>query len=229
MFSTELRREWSERPPNVHLIGNLPFSVSTRLIILWLQDISQRNNAWKYGRVPMTLTFQKEVAERMAAPVMTSQRCRLSIMCQNWCQVHHKFNIPGSAFLPKPEVDVGVVHLVPREVPVIDLPFPLVEKVVRCVFSFRQKYCVRGVESLFPRGSWERLVPEMMERAEVNPQARPFQLTVPEFGRLCHVYAEIIQREPTMARYNNRQAKVKDEADDEEEVEDGAVDDIERV
>ncbi|XP_046659654.1 dimethyladenosine transferase 1, mitochondrial [Homalodisca vitripennis] len=228
MFNKELRHEWSERPPNIHLIGNLPFSVATRLIILWLQDISQRKNAWKFGRVPMTLTFQQEVAERMAAPVMTSQRCRLSIMCQNWCHVHHKFNIPGSAFLPKPDVNVGVVHLVPCENPIIDLPFELVEKVVRCVFSFRQKYCVRGVETLFPSGSWERLIPEMMDRAEVNPKSRPFQLTLPEFGRLCHVYAEIIRREPTLARYNNRKAKVED-TEEEEEDDDGAAEAIERL
>lgn len=43
----------------------------------------------------MTLTFQKEVAERMVAPIMTKERCRLSIMCQNWCRVEHKFNISG--------------------------------------------------------------------------------------------------------------------------------------
>lgn len=48
--------------------------------------------------------------------------------------------------MPKPEVDVGVVHLIPLENPVIDLPFEIVEKVTRCVFSFRQKYCIRGVE-----------------------------------------------------------------------------------
>jgi len=43
----------------------------------------------------MTLTFQKEVAERMVAPIMTRERSRLSVMCQNWCRVEHKFNIPG--------------------------------------------------------------------------------------------------------------------------------------
>lgn len=43
----------------------------------------------------MTLTFQKEVAERMVAPIMTKERSRLSIMCQNWCKVEHKFNISG--------------------------------------------------------------------------------------------------------------------------------------
>lgn len=47
--------------------------------------------------------------------------------------------------MPQPDVDVGVVHLTPLPVPVIDLPFKLVEKVVRCMFSFRQKYSLRGI------------------------------------------------------------------------------------
>ncbi len=42
----------------------------------------------------------------------------------------------GKAFLPKLDVDVGVVHLVPLETPVINLPFKLVEKVVRCIFAY---------------------------------------------------------------------------------------------
>lgn len=46
----------------------------------------------------MTLTFQKEVAERMVAPIMTKERSRLSVMCQNWCRVEHKFNISGKHY-----------------------------------------------------------------------------------------------------------------------------------
>jgi len=113
MFNEDNKMEWEDKCPQMHLIGNLPFNVSTPLIIRWLKAISERyyiicsiynfhyhfyiyrKSAWRYGRVRMTLTFQKEVAERMAAPIMTRERSRLSVMCQNWCRVEHKFNIPG--------------------------------------------------------------------------------------------------------------------------------------
>lgn len=52
----------------------------------------------------------------------------------------------GRAFVPKPDVDVGVVRFTPLKKPIIALPFDIIEKVVRCVFSYRQKHCIRGVE-----------------------------------------------------------------------------------
>lgn len=57
-----------------------------------------RSNAWVHGRVPMTLTFQKEVAERMVAKIGSQERCRLSVMVQHLCYVEHKFTIPGAYF-----------------------------------------------------------------------------------------------------------------------------------
>jgi Ribosomal RNA adenine dimethylase len=44
----------------------------------------------------MTLTFQKEVAERIVAPPRGKQRCRLSLMSQAWCDVDLKFLIKGA-------------------------------------------------------------------------------------------------------------------------------------
>ena len=146
MFPSELKKDWSDVPPNIHIIGNLPFSVSTQLIISWLNNIANRDGAWLNGRVKLTLTFQKEVAERMVSKVMQPDRCRLSVMCQNWCEVNHCFTIPGKAFVPEPDVDVGVVQFTPRIEPKIDLPFKLVEKFLRHIFHYRKKMCIRGIE-----------------------------------------------------------------------------------
>lgn len=146
LFPGHLVRRWEEGPPNIHLVGNLPFGVSTPLIIKWLHAMAERTQAWRYGRTRLTLTFQKEVAERMVANINEEQRSRLSIMTQYLCDVRVKFNINGSAFVPPPKVDASVVHFTPRVEPLIQHPFKVVEKVVRHVFHYRQKMCKRGIQ-----------------------------------------------------------------------------------
>lgn len=95
IFTHEHKKEWFNECPNIHIIGNLPFNISTALIIKWLQDISEKRNAWSYGRVRMTLTFQKEVAERLVANVTEKSRCRLSTITQAWTIPKLHFIIPG--------------------------------------------------------------------------------------------------------------------------------------
>ncbi|KAK9502643.1 hypothetical protein O3M35_011375 [Rhynocoris fuscipes] len=204
LFPAEESKAWVDVPPNIHLIGNLPFNVATPLIIRWFSNIADRNSAWRYGRVQMTLTFQKEVAERMVAPILTKERCRLSVMAQNWCHVDYKYTIPGKVFLPKPEVDVGVVHFIPLVNPVIDLPFKLVEKVVRCLFSHRQKYCDKSLSYLFPKIIREDYTVKLLKLADINPKDRPLQLELEEIGRICHAYSEIITHQPSLYKYNYR-------------------------
>lgn len=204
---------WDGPPPNAHIIGNLPFSVATPLTIQWLEDISLHRNAWVGGRTRLTLTYQLEVSERMAAHAGHAQRCRLSLMCQNWCHVKHCFVIPGRAFVPPPDVDVGVVHLTPRAAPLVPLPFPLVEKVARCLFAFRQKYCSRGAGTLFPTRVRDSMVDRLFQVADVDPTLRPFQLSMKEFGRLCYTYKAILDQHPALEKYNYRDPSSEDTDD----------------
>ncbi|KAG5857379.1 hypothetical protein ANANG_G00018840 [Anguilla anguilla] len=182
-FPSNVARKWEDEPPNLHVIGNLPFSVSTPLIIKWLENMSNRDGPFHFGRTRLTLTFQKEVAERLTASTGSRQRSRLSMMAQYLCTVKSCFTIPGRAFVPKPQVDVGVVHFTPLAEPQIQQPFKLVEKVVRNVFQFRRKRCYRGIEMLFPEARRLELAELMLRTADVDPTLRPTQLTVPTSGR----------------------------------------------
>lgn len=201
------QQDWDGNRANIHMIGNLPFAISTRLLINWIKDISLRRGAWVYGRSSLTLTFQLEVAERIIAPIAHEQRCRLSVMSQIWTKPELKFTISGAAFVPKPNVDVAVVTMLPLKQPLTNLPFDLVEKVVRHIFSMRQKYVRRGIANLYPPKDQEELTARTFTMARVDPEARSFELSNEECLRLAEVYQKIIEEYPTYAAYNYRAPK----------------------
>ncbi|XP_043199819.1 dimethyladenosine transferase 1, mitochondrial-like isoform X1 [Amphibalanus amphitrite] len=195
---------WEEPCTSAYILGNLPFSISTPLVVRWLRDVSKRQGAWKHGRVRMALTFQKEVAERLAAEAGGEQRCRLSVVAQAFCQVQHRFTLGGHVFTPRPDVDVGVVVLTPLREPRVDVPFETLEKVARGLFNMRQKSILRGTQTLYPEPVRRQLAADTLRLAELDPACRPFQLTVEEVGRLCRAYLDICSVHPQLAPYEYR-------------------------
>ncbi|KAL0969265.1 hypothetical protein UPYG_G00224710 [Umbra pygmaea] len=204
-FPKVLTKTWDDDPPDLHIIGNLPFNVSTPLIIKWLENMSNRSGPFVYGRTRLTLTFQKEVAERLTASTGSVQRSRLSIMAQYLCTVKSCFTIPGRAFIPKPEVDVGVVHFTPLVQPQIQQPFKLVEKVVRNVFQFRRKHCHKGVQMLFPEAERLEMTEAMMCKADVDPTLRPIQLSMSNFRALADAYSHLCSEHQGLLTYDFRE------------------------
>lgn len=201
------KTDWNDKRAPVHIIGNLPFAISTRLLINWLREISLQAGAWSLGRSSLTLTFQKEVAERIVAPILSERRCRLSVMNQIWSRAELKFIIPGKAFVPKPDVDVGVVTIVPMKMPLTDVHFDVVEKVIRHIFSMRQKYCRRGVANLYPPKEREQLTETTFKMADVDPEARSFQLSTEECLRIVAAYDQLVKSNPGIEHYNYRAPK----------------------
>ncbi|XP_045160524.2 dimethyladenosine transferase 1, mitochondrial-like [Mercenaria mercenaria] len=210
LFPEECIRPWTDDEPNLHIIGNLPFNVATPLIFQYMEAISNRTGAWRYGRTRMTLTFQKEVAERMVAKEESANRCRLSVDIQNLCEVKLKMIIPGRAFVPAPEVDVGLVHLIPRKKPRIDLPYRLIVKVNRHLFHYRQKMCKNSLKTLFPNDQPDLLY-ELIDEARINPERKSTDFNINQIGRICHAYNKICQRLPYIYHYDYRNPKSKKE------------------
>lgn len=89
----------SADPPNLHVIGNLPFSVSTPLIIKWLENIANQSGPFAYGRTRLTLTFQKEVAEVGGRSSVVL--CRASLLRVHLVTVFHiTYNILFTCCVP---------------------------------------------------------------------------------------------------------------------------------
>ncbi|RUS22537.1 mitochondrial dimethyladenosine transferase 1, partial [Endogone sp. FLAS-F59071] len=90
---------------NIHIIGNLPFNVASPLLLQFLHMQSRREGLFGVGNVHMTLMFQEEVGQRLAANVGTKHRGRLSVMAQSLCDVRIVYEVPSSVFVPIPKVD----------------------------------------------------------------------------------------------------------------------------
>ena len=87
----------------------------------------------------MTLMFQKEVADRILAKPGSKNYGRLSVIA-NWLTKTSKlFDIPNSAFIPKPKVDSTVIQIQPYKKPLYDVSFHSLERITKIAFSQRRK------------------------------------------------------------------------------------------
>ena len=151
------------------VVANLPYNVATPLLIGWLTGGFQPGS--------MSLMFQKEVADRIAAQPGTQAYGRLSVLAQALCEAEVVLRLPARAFTPAPKVDSAVVRLDRRlDGPDADLTERL-ELVTRHAFGQRRKM-LRS--SLKPLGG-ERL----LDAAGVSPDVRAETVDVSGFLALA--------------------------------------------
>uniref|UniRef100_A0A1I7YV17 rRNA adenine N(6)-methyltransferase n=1 Tax=Steinernema glaseri TaxID=37863 RepID=A0A1I7YV17_9BILA len=187
---------WYEDVNNCHIVGNLPFNIASPLIIKYLREMSRRSGAWAFGRMPLTLTFQAEVARRICGPIDSPSRSRISIVSQYVAEPTLLFTISGSCFVPKPEVDVGVVRFVPRVEPLIQSAFEVVEKVARHIFHYRQKNVIKCVKTLYPADLAHDMAHDLLRECRVNPKKTSYQLGMDEFAEISHYYEKQCREMP---------------------------------
>jgi 16S rRNA (adenine1518-N6/adenine1519-N6)-dimethyltransferase len=151
------------------VVANLPYNVATPLLIDWLTG--------RFQPASMTLMFQKEVADRIAAACGSNAYGRLSVLAQALCEAQVVMRLPARAFTPPPKVDSAVVRLDRRaDGPDTALTARL-ETVTRHAFGQRRKM-LRS--SLKPIGG-----EALLAAAEVDPNARAEVVDVAGFLRLA--------------------------------------------
>ncbi len=159
----------SEAPRQI--VANLPYNVATPLLIAWLRQAAQ----WER----LTLMFQLEVAERIAAAPDTEAYGRLSVLAQWTCTTSLLMRIPPAAFTPPPKVFSAVVGFVPRPEQPDAALFRAMEKLTAAAFGQRRKML---------RGSLRELGGEkLLEKADIAGERRAETLTIAQFDRLARL------------------------------------------
>jgi 16S rRNA (adenine1518-N6/adenine1519-N6)-dimethyltransferase len=195
-----------ENLPEFKVVANIPYYITTPIIFRLLEigrtrlidtqrakEIipphpplakgGRRDFQVKKNLKSMTLTVQKEVAERIVAKPGGKDYGALSIMVQYYAKPDLKFIIPKEAFRPMPKVDSAVLHIKILERPSVDVEDKeIFSGIVRTAFSQRRKMLSNSLKSI--RGD----VKGWLATAGIDSNRRPETLSIEEFARLANTY-----------------------------------------
>ncbi|SLN48292.1 16S rRNA (adenine(1518)-N(6)/adenine(1519)-N(6))-dimethyltransferase RsmA [Oceanibacterium hippocampi] len=161
-------------PPPHTIVANLPYNISTVLLLKWLgrpADIAM-----------LVLMFQREVADRLVAAPRSKSYGRLSVFCQWLCTVEKLFDVSPQAFTPPPKVTSTVVRLTPRPAPLFPATAESLQMVVAAAFGQRRKMLRSSLKTL-------GLAPEpLLEAAGIAPEKRAEEIDVEGFCALARAY-----------------------------------------
>ncbi|HRH60169.1 MAG TPA: 16S rRNA (adenine(1518)-N(6)/adenine(1519)-N(6))-dimethyltransferase RsmA, partial [Chitinophagaceae bacterium] len=123
------------------VIGNFPYNISSQIVFKILE--------WKEDVSFMIGMFQKEVAQRIAAPTGNKQYGVLSVLVQAFYDAQFLFDVPPDCFQPPPKVMSSVIQLSKRK----NFPAMQSEKtffaLVKTAFNQRRKMLRNAVHNLF--------------------------------------------------------------------------------
>lgn len=148
------------------MVGNFPYNISSQIVFRVLE--------WKASVECMVGMFQKEVAQRIAAPEGSRVYGVTSVLVQAFFDVSYLFEVDENAFVPPPKVKSAVIRLVP-----VQQPLPMKSEkhfflLVKTAFNQRRKTLRNAVRGLFE--------PALLEDPLFNKRAE--QLSVKDFAAL---------------------------------------------
>ena len=154
------------------IVANLPYNIATQLLLNWLQTPT----AFK----AITIMVQKEVAMRICAKPGSSNYGRLSIITQWLTRPKMLFDIPASAFHPKPKVTSTLLEIIPRSQPLFPAKRQILEKITAQAFGQRRKMLRSSLKKV---GGDDLLL-----ATNIDPTLRPENLSIEDFCRLAQAY-----------------------------------------
>ncbi len=151
------------------VIGNFPYNISTQILFKVLDNKNQ---------VPEVVgMFQKEVAERIAAPPGSRTYGITSVLLQAFYDIEYLFTVGAEVFDPPPKVESAVIRLIRNKKQQLDCDEKRFKQVVKMAFNQRRKMLRKSLKSLLNDTNKDH---EMLTK-------RPEQLSVEEFVSLTNL------------------------------------------
>ena len=162
--------------------GNLPYNISTEILIKWILNMKEKKIWFNY----LILMFQKEVADRIISKFDTKDYGRLTILA-NWrLRIKKICDIYPSCFTPKPKVESTLLLFEPKKNFVkFENPKNL-EKITRVFFMHRRKMIKKPFLNLFKNDI------NYASKMKLDLKLRPQNLDLDTYLNLTKEYESLI-------------------------------------
>jgi 16S rRNA (adenine1518-N6/adenine1519-N6)-dimethyltransferase len=152
--------------------ANLPYSVGTRLVIE-MAECTHRPEL-------LSLTLQKEVVDRMIAPVGTKQFGILAILTGLFYKSTLVKKISPTCFFPAPKVWSAVVKMQKHQEPIIQPNnYPSFKTLIKACFSQRRKQ----IGTLLRKQGFNQ-IESTLEQIKIHPTDRPECISIKQWVAL---------------------------------------------
>ncbi|MEI7499577.1 MAG: 16S rRNA (adenine(1518)-N(6)/adenine(1519)-N(6))-dimethyltransferase RsmA [Bacteroidota bacterium] len=135
--------------PKFTVIGNFPYNISSQILFKALEN---------RDRVPEVIgMFQKEVAERIAAPPGNKTYGIISVLLQAFYDIEYLFTVNESVFSPPPKVKSAVIRLKRNNTAKLECDEAFFIHLVKTAFNQRRKTLRNAIRPLLPASAATRL------------------------------------------------------------------------
>lgn len=160
----------------VRIIGNLPYYITTPIIMKILEEGVPADS--------VTVMMQKEVADRIKAPVGSKNAGAITAAVQFYCNVTQIASVPKEAFVPRPKVDSAVLRLDVLSSPAVEVrDRSIFFECIKKGFGQRRKTILNSLNGV--SGIDKEKLARVFEVNNIDPQRRAETLSLAEFGMIA--------------------------------------------
>jgi len=171
-------KKYSKDPMIV--FGNLPYNISTQILIKWIR-YNNLNNTFK----KFILMFQKEVAERIIAETNSKNYGRLAVLSSWKLNIKKITDVSPNSFYPIPKVKSTILLIEPKS-EYFNLKNPKnLEHITNIFFNQRRKMIKKPLNIIFKN------VNEISKKLNININDRPQNLSSLKYFEICKEYENL--------------------------------------
>ena len=166
---------------NYRVVANIPYYLTSPLIMRFVEEATNVTS--------LTLTIQKEVAERLAAKPATKDYGAITVAVNAVANVEITRILPRDLFYPQPNVDSAVVRIDFKRDKFDILNPILFRKTVRVSFAMRRKTLVNNLAVGFAISKQQ--AEELLAICNLPVNCRGEELSVEQFVQLYKIISEV--------------------------------------